>query len=182
MVDADVEVMIPADRIQQRVLEIGRQISQDYRGADLVLVGVLTGAVMFLSDLIRGIELPLELDFVALSSYGHATKTSGEVRLLKDLGHPVEGKHVIIAEDIIDTGLTLRYLMEALHARQPASIACCVLLDKPSSRVVEVPVRYRGFEIADEFVVGYGLDYAGRYRNLPYIGVLPAHCVPGTRS
>lgn len=172
MAHDNIETLLSASEIQRRVTEMGRQISQDYAGKDVVVVGVLTGSVMFLADLIRHIELPLELDFVATSSYGQATKTSGEVRLVKDLGHPVLGKHVIVAEDIIDTGLTLRYLLETLQARQPASIACCVLLDKPSRRQVQVPVQYRGFEIEDRFVVGYGLDYAGRYRNLPYIGVL----------
>ncbi len=166
------EVLIPEVDIRRRVVEMGAQITNDYRGKELVIVGVLTGAVTFLADLIRNIELPLELDFVAISSYGAAASTSGEVRFLKDLNHPVEGKHVLIAEDIIDTGLTLRYLLETVHARQPASTACCVLLDKPSRRIVDVPVEYRGFEIEDRFVVGYGLDSAGRYRNLPYIGVI----------
>ncbi len=167
-----IEVLLSADAIHRRVAEMGAQITRDYADHELVLVGVLTGAVMFLADLIRNVALPMELDFVATSSYGKATRTSGEVRLVKDLGHAVQGKHVLLAEDIIDTGLTLRYLLETLQARQPASIACCVLLDKPSRRQVEVPVQYRGFEIEDRFVVGYGLDHAGRYRNLPYIGIL----------
>jgi hypoxanthine phosphoribosyltransferase len=166
------EILIPESDIRRRVSELGMQISADYASKDLVIVGVLTGAVTFLADLIRQIRLPLELDFVALSSYGQATKSSGEVRLIKDLGHPVQDKHVIVAEDIVDTGLTLRYLLETLQARQPASLSSCVLLDKPSRRQVEVDVQYRGFEIDDKFVVGYGLDYAGLYRNLPYIGVL----------
>lgn len=166
------EVLLSQDAIQQRVAEIGAQITRDYKDKELVVIGVLTGSVLFLADLIRHINLPMELDFVSLSSYGQATKTSGEVRLIKDLGHPVQGKHILVAEDIIDTGLTLRYLHETLYARQPASIATCVLLDKPSRRLVEASVEYRGFEIEDRFVVGYGLDYAGRYRNLPYIGVL----------
>ena len=166
------EVLLSKETIAQRVATIGEQISRDYEGKELVIVGVLTGAVTFLADLIRHITVPLELDFVAVSSYGLATKTSGEVRMVKDLGHAVQGKHVLVAEDIIDTGLTLRYLLDTLQARQPAGIACCVLLDKPSRRIVHVPVEYVGFEIEDRFVVGYGLDYAGRYRNLPYIGVL----------
>jgi hypoxanthine phosphoribosyltransferase len=165
-------VLIGEDEIRGRVAEIAAEITRDYRGKDLVVVGVLTGSLMFLADLIRAVALPLELDFVAMSSYGQATKSSGEVRLVKDLGHPVHGKHVLVTEDIIDTGLTLRYLLETLQARQPASIATCVLLDKPSRRIVDVPVDYRGFSIEDRFVVGYGLDYAGRYRNLPYIAVL----------
>jgi len=166
------ELLLAEDRILHRVAELGRAITRDYAGLDLVIVGVLTGAFVFVADLIRHIDLPLELDFVAMSSYGAETKSSGEVRLLKDLSHPVQDKHVIVAEDIIDTGLTLRYLMESIQARRPASVACCVLLDKPSRRVVDVDVRYRGFEIEDRFVVGYGLDHAGRYRNARSIGVL----------
>jgi hypoxanthine phosphoribosyltransferase len=165
------EVLLSESAIRQRVEELGRQISRDYAGKELVVVGVLTGSVLFLADVIRHITVPMELDFVAMSSYGAETKSSGEVRLVKDLGHPVHGKHVLVAEDIVDTGLTLRYLLETIDARQPASISTCVLLDKPSRRQVEVKVDYRGFEIEDRFVVGYGLDYAGRYRNLPYIGV-----------
>jgi hypoxanthine phosphoribosyltransferase len=166
------EVLLSEETIRARVAAMGEEISREYAGRELVIVGVLTGAVTFLADLIRNIALPLELDFVAMSSYGKATQSSGEVRLIKDLGHPVEGKHVLVAEDIADTGLTLRYLQETLRARNPASLRTCVLLDKPSRRMVEVPVDFRGFEIEDRFVVGYGLDYAGRYRNLPYIGVL----------
>lgn len=166
------EILLSAEDIQRRISEIGAQISRDYAGRELVIVGVLTGAVLFLADLIRHITIPLEVDFVATASYGPATRTSGEVRLLKDLSHPVEGKHVLITEDIIDSGLTLHYLIDTFRARQPASIACCVLLDKPSRRLIDIPVKYRGFEIEDRFVVGYGLDYAGQYRNLPYIGVL----------
>jgi hypoxanthine phosphoribosyltransferase len=168
------EILLSEDTIGRRVAELGRQISDDYAGKELVLVGVLTGAVMFLADLIRHVSVPLELDFVATSSYDRATKTCGEVRLLKDLSHPVYARHVIVAEDIVDTGLTLRYLLDTLEARQPASVATCALLDKPSRRRVEVPVDYRGFEIPDRFVVGYGLDHAGRFRNLPYLAVLRA--------
>ena len=172
------EILLTEERIAQRVAEIGAQLSRDYEGKELVIVGVLTGAVTFLADLIRHITVPLELDFVAVSSYGQATKTSGEVRMIKDLGHAVQGKHVLVAEDIIDTGLTLRYLLDTLQARQPAGLACCVLLDKPSRRIIDVPVEYVGFEIEDRFVVGYGLDFAGRYRNLPYIGVLDLDEIP----
>lgn len=166
------EILLTTTAIRRRVEEIGRQISADYAGRELVVVGVLTGSVLFLADVIRHITVPMELDFVAMSSYGAETRSSGEVRLVKDLGHPIHGKHVLVAEDIVDTGLTLRYLLETIHARQPASVSTCVLLDKPSRRQVEVPVDYLGFEIEDRFVVGYGLDYAGRYRNLPYIGVM----------
>jgi hypoxanthine phosphoribosyltransferase len=168
------EILFPAEMIARRVVELGADITRDYTGKDIVFIGVLTGAVPFLADLMRHVSVPMELDFVSLSSYGKNTTSSGEVRLEKDLGHPIAGKHVIIAEDIIDTGLTLRYLHGALRARRPASIATCVLLDKPSRREVDVPVEYRGFEIEDRFVVGYGLDFAGRYRNLPYIGILDA--------
>ena len=166
------DILITQEEIARRVCELGEQLSRDYAGKDLVVIGVLTGAVTFVTDLIRQIYLPLELDFVCLSSYGHATKSSGEVRFLKDLSHPVQDKHLLIVEDIIDTGLTLRYLLETLASRQPASLECCVLLDKPSRRLTEVPVRYRGFEIEDRYVVGYGLDSAGLFRNLPCIGVL----------
>jgi len=166
------QVLITEPEIQRRLSELGAEISRDYEGKDLVVVGVLTGAALFVSDLIRTITVPMELEFVAVSSYGQATNSSGEVRLVKDVGHPVRGKHVLVAEDIVDTGLTLRYLLDSLSARQPASVSTCVLLDKPSRRKVEVPVAYRGFVIEDRFVVGYGLDYAGRYRNLPYIAVL----------
>jgi hypoxanthine phosphoribosyltransferase len=167
-----IEELISESDIRKRVSELGQAITAAYDGKEVVLVGVLTGAVLFLSDLIRCIHIPIELDFVATSSYGRATRSSGEVRLLKDVSHPIQGKHLLLVEDIVDTGLTLRYLLETLRARHPASIASCVLLDKPSRRVTEVPVEYRGFEIEDRFVVGYGLDYAGRFRNLPYIGVL----------
>jgi hypoxanthine phosphoribosyltransferase len=166
------EVLLSQETIGRRVEELGRQISADYAGRELVVIGVLTGSVLFLADVIRHISVPMELDFVAMSSYGAETKSSGEVRITKDLGHPIHGKHVLVAEDIVDTGLTLRYLLETIHARQPASVSTCVLLDKPSRRQVDVRVDYTGFEIEDRFVVGYGLDYAGRYRNLPYIGVM----------
>ncbi len=166
------EIILDEETIRRRVIQMGQEITRDYAGKDLVLIGVLTGAAVFLADLIRSIDLPLELDFVAVSSYGSATRSSGEVRLIKDLGHPIQGKHVLVAEDIIDTGLTLKYLLDVFQARQPASVSCCVLLDKPSRRLIQVPVAYRGFVIDDRFVVGYGLDAAGRYRNLPYVGVL----------
>lgn len=165
----DCDVLIPELAIQQRVRTLGQVISRDFDGLELVLIGVLTGALTFVADLARHIALPVELDFVAASSYGHSTETSGEVRLLKDLSHPVQGKHVLLIEDIIDTGTTLRYLIEMLQARQPASISVCALLDKPSRRAIDVPVEYVGFTIEDRFVVGYGLDFAGKYRNLPFI-------------
>lgn len=169
-----VETLLAADEIQKRVGEMGAAITRDYADVTepLLLIGVLKGATLFLSDLVRAIARPVEFDFVAISSYGAATRHSGEVRILKDLESSVTGKHVIIVEDILDTGLTLRfsYLIETIKARHAASVKVCVLLDKPSRRRVEVPVDYRGFTIEDKFVVGYGMDYAEAYRNLPYIG------------
>ncbi|MCS6775123.1 MAG: hypoxanthine phosphoribosyltransferase [Chloroherpetonaceae bacterium] len=170
------EILFSAETIQRRVRELADAIQKDYPDPErpLVLVGVLKGAVLFLADLVRHIQRPVEFDFVAISSYGAATRTSGEVRVLKDLDAPVAGKDVVVVEDILDTGLTLRfsYLIESLKARRAASVRVCVLLDKPSRRRVEVPVDYRGFEIEDRFVVGYGMDFGERYRNLPYIGVI----------
>lgn len=169
------EMLTEAD-IQARVRELGQAISRDYPDSNepLLLVGVLKGATLFLADLVRAIDRPVEFDFVAVSSYGSATKTSGEVRVLKDLDAAVSGKHVLIVEDILDTGLTLRfsYLIETLRARHARSVKVCVLLDKPTRRRVHIDVDYRGFEIEDKFVVGYGMDYAERYRNLRYIGVV----------
>ncbi len=170
------EVLFSEEQIQVRVRELGAAISGDFsdESEPLLLVGVLKGASLFLSDLVREIARPLEFDFVALSSYGDATETSGEVRVLKDLDIAVTGKHVIIVEDILDTGLTLRfsYLIENLIARHAKSVRVCVLLNKPSRRRVPVPVDYCGFEIEDRFVVGYGMDYAEQYRHLRYIGVI----------
>lgn len=166
-----VEVLIPEAQLRQRVEEIGREIARDYQGKPLVLVGVLKGALVFLADLMRAIDLPLTLDFVGLSSYV-GTRTTGRIELTADLTRPIEGKHVILVEDIVDTGLTMSWLLERFRERGPASVAVCALLVKPSRARVEVPVRYRGFEIADEFVVGYGLDRDGRLRNLPWVGVV----------
>lgn len=171
-----IDVLLTEAQIAARVRELGAAITQDYPDPrePLLLVGVLKGAALFLADLVRAINRPVEFDFVAVSSYGAATRTSGEVRLLKDLEAAVAGKHVIIVEDILDTGLTLRfsYLIETLRARHAASVKICVLLDKPARRRVEVPVDYQGFQIEDKFVIGYGMDYAEHYRNLRYIGVL----------
>lgn len=168
--------LFSSEEIAERVRALGAQINKDYSKTDrpLLLVGVLKGAAIFLADLVRAIERPVEFDFVAVSSYGKATRTSGEVRLLKDLDASVAGKDVIIVEDILDTGLTLRfsYLIENIKNRHAASVQVCVLLDKPSRRKVPVEVRYCGFEIENQFVVGYGMDYAERYRNLPYIGIV----------
>jgi hypoxanthine phosphoribosyltransferase len=169
----DIEcVLVDAERLRQRVRELGSEITRDYDGRPLVLIGVLKGAVTFLVDLARAIHLPLELDFMAASSYGGGTETSGEVRIRKDLDDSIEGKDVIIVEDIVDTGLTLHRLLGELEARNPASLRVCGLLVKDRSRIEKIDVSYVGFEIPDRFVVGYGLDYAERYRNLEFIGVL----------
>jgi hypoxanthine phosphoribosyltransferase len=166
------EVLITSDQIEAKVREIGARITEDYSGEKPLLVGVLRGAVVIMSDLMRNIDLQCELDFMDISSYGSGSSSSGVVRILKDLEEDITDRHVLIVEDIIDTGLTLSYLMRSLQARKPASLEVCALLSKPSRRRVELDVRYLGFEVPDEFVVGYGLDYAGAYRNLPDICVL----------
>jgi hypoxanthine phosphoribosyltransferase len=171
----DIEkVIITKEEIAVRVTELAAQISRDYAGKDLMLIGILKGCFVFLSDLVRQLEIPASLDFVAVSSYGADTKSSGVVRILKDLDESVESKHVLVVEDIVDTGLTLRlsYLLENLRSRRAASVKVCSLLDKPSRRKVTVPVDYSGFTVEDQFVVGYGMDYQGKYRGLPYIGLL----------
>ena len=166
------EVLLDQETIARRVAELGEAISRDYRELDPVLVGVLKGGVLFLADLLRHITVHVTVDFMAISSYGAGTQSSGVVRILKDLDHPVAGRHVVLVEDIVDTGLTLRYLLDNLASRRPASVKACVLLDKSQRRVVDVPLAYVGFQIPNRFVVGYGLDFAERYRNLPFIGVL----------
>ena len=166
------EVLVDADAIAAKVKEIGARIAQDYAGTDPVLVSILKGALPFLADLMRQIPIPLSLDFLEVSSYGASTETSGVVRILKDLAQPIEGRHVIVVEDILDTGFTLRYVIEHLQQQGPASLKLVTLLDKPARRIVPIDIHYRGFEIPDRFVVGYGLDYAERYRNLPFVGVL----------
>jgi hypoxanthine phosphoribosyltransferase len=165
-------VLVSSVEIQEKVREIGERITNDYRGEKVLLVGILRGAVVFLSDLMRHLQLPCEIDFMEVSSYGSDTSSSGVVRILKDLEEGITGRHVLIVEDIIDTGLTLSYLRRSLLARKPASLEICALLSKPSRRRVELDVKYLGFEVPDEFVVGYGLDFAGAYRNLPDICVL----------
>jgi hypoxanthine phosphoribosyltransferase len=165
-------ILIDSSAIQERVAELAREISKDYEGHDLLLVGVLRGCVIFLADLIRAITVPATYDFMAMSSYGNCTESSGVVRILKDLDENVEGKDVLIVEDIVDTGLTLRHLLDDLESRGAASVRVCALVSKPSRRHVEVPIHYLGFTIPDLFVVGYGLDFAQKYRNLSYIGVL----------
>ena len=172
------EILIEEDRLQERIRELGRELSQDYAGRELLLVGVLKGAVFFMADLMRNLSVPCEIDFMAISSYGAATDSSGVVRILKDLDINIEGRDVLVVEDIIDSGLTLSYLMRNLEAREPASLEICALLTKPDRREIEVPVRYVGFEIPNRFVIGYGLDFAERYRNLPYVGVLDPSLIP----
>jgi hypoxanthine phosphoribosyltransferase len=166
------EALVTQEDLQRRVRELGQDISRDYVGKDLFLVGVLKGAVFFLSDLMRAIDVPCEVDFMAVASYGSSTDSSGVVRILKDLDATIEGKDVLIVEDIIDSGLTLSYLLRTLRAREPRSLEVCALLTKPERREVDLPIRYTGFEIPNKFVIGYGLDHAERFRNLPYVAVL----------
>src|SRR4051812_48912633 len=173
MRDANIgEILVQPDELRSRVRELGEQISSDYAGRDLLLIGVLKGAVFFLSDLMRHIEIPCEVDFMAVASYGSSTDSSRVVRILKDLDAPLEGRDVLIVEDIVDSRLTLQYLMRTLQARKPASLEVCALLPKPDRRKIETDARYIGFEIPDKFAIGYGLDYAERYRNLPYVAAL----------
>jgi hypoxanthine phosphoribosyltransferase len=172
MMDGMGPVLVASEDIQTKVRELGERITQDYREDKVLLVGILRGAVVFLSDLMRHLELPCEIDFMDISSYGTGTQTSGVVRILKDLEEDITGRHVLIIEDIIDTGLTLSYLRRVLLQREPASLEICALLSKPSRRQVDLSVKYLGFEVPDEFVIGYGIDYAGAYRNLPDIHAL----------
>lgn len=169
----DVErVLLSEEQLAKRILEIGAEITADYAGKEILMIGVLRGAVLFMADLARAIKVPVAIDFMAVSSYGAGTSSSGVVRILKDLDEDVEGKHVLVVEDIIDSGLTLNYLVDNLKSRQPASIKICTLLNKPDRRKVDVDIAYNGFTIPDHFVIGYGLDYAEKYRNLPFIGIL----------
>ncbi|MGK2954268.1 MAG: hypoxanthine phosphoribosyltransferase [Solirubrobacterales bacterium] len=172
------EVLISSEQLDRRVQELGSEISRDYLGKDLVMVGVLRGAVVFIADLLRRLEVPCEIDFMAVSSYGSSRDSSGVVRILKDLDDSITGRDVLIVEDIVDSGLTLNYLMRNLQARDPATLEVCSLLTKPERRRVEVPIKYTGFEIPNTFVVGYGLDHAQHYRNLDYVASLPEDSVP----
>lgn len=173
MIDADVEeVLLSGEQVQARVAELGAELAADYAGRDPVLVSVLKGSIIFLADLVRAMPIPLSIDLMEVSSYGASTESSGQVRILKDLSTSIADREVIVVEDIIDTGLTLNYLLRYLHDKGPASIKICCLLDKPARRLAEIEIDYRGFTIADRFVIGYGLDYGERYRNLPYVGVL----------
>ena len=166
------ETLVRGEDLQRRITELAAEISRDYAGKDLVLVGVLKGAVFFLSDLMRQLSVPVEVDFMAVASYGSSTESSGVVRILKDLDAPLEGRDVLIVEDIVDSGLTLQYLMRNLNGRNPRSLEVCALLVKPERQKVDLPTRYVGFEIPNRFAIGYGLDHAERYRNLPYVAAL----------
>jgi len=169
----DIEkVLFSEEDIKKKVRELGGKISKDYKGKDLLLISVLRGGVVFLADLIRHISIPVSVDFMAISSYGSTTESLGVVKLLKDLEESIDKKHVLVVEDIIDTGLTLNYLLRNLQSRHPASLKVCALLDKSVRRIVDIPIDYKGFDVPDVFVVGYGLDYEQKYRNLPFIGIL----------
>lgn len=166
------KVLFTEQDISDRVAELGRQLSQDYAGKNPLFICILKGAVMFMADLVKRVDIPLEMDFMATSSYGASSKSSGVVRILKDLERPVEGRYVVLVEDIVDTGLTLKYLRETMLHRQAASVKIVSLFDKPAGRAVDITPDYYGFEVPNEFIVGYGLDYAEHYRNLPYVGIL----------
>lgn len=166
------EVLVSRDQIREMVERLGKRISEDYKGSDLVLVGVLKGGFVFLADLMRQITIPVDMDLIAVSSYGASTKSSGVVRIIKDMDLNVTGKHVLIVEDLVDTGLTLRYLKDLFNTRGPKSVKICTAFDKPSRRKVEIEVEYNGIVVPDKFIVGYGLDYAGKYRNLPEVCTL----------
>jgi hypoxanthine phosphoribosyltransferase len=166
-----IEVLLSEEKLRARIAELGADIARDYRGKPLKLVGVLKGSFMFMADLARAIDLPLKMDFIGTTSY-QGTKTSGVVRITNDLSRPIDGEHILLVEDIVDTGLTMQYLLENLATRHPASVKVCALLEKPARAKVRVPIDYKGFTIPDEFVVGYGLDWDGRFRNLPFVGVV----------
>ncbi|WP_024614203.1 hypoxanthine phosphoribosyltransferase [Clostridium sp. Ade.TY] len=166
------KILFDEKQLSEKVKELGSKISEDYKGKDLLVVGVLKGSVLFASDLIKNITIPCEIDFMAVSSYGNSTETSGVVRILKDLDHSIEGKHVLLVEDIVDSGVTLNYLLKYLKARRAESIEIVSLLNKPERRTADLEVKYIGFEVPNEFIVGYGIDYAEKYRNLPYIAIL----------
>lgn len=172
--DQDVEVMINADTLAARTRELGAEITKDYAGKELTLVGIMKGSIFFLTDLARAIDLPITLEMMDVSSYQGGTETTGEVRITHDLSRPMHGRHVLIVEDIIDTGLTMQFLLENLQARHPASVKVATLLEKPARAKVKVPIDYKGFTIEDRFVVGYGLDYGEKYRNLPFVGIMRA--------
>lgn len=173
------EVLFTEDQIRQRVVELGRQISLDYAGKCPILVGVLKGVLFLMADLLRTITIPSEVDFLAVASYSAEARKRGMVRLIKDLELPIDGRHVLFVEDVIDTGLTLSYLLRSLRERNPASLEVCVLFNKPAHRLIDFPLKYKGFDLPDRFVVGYGLDYIERYRNLPFVGLLNPEVLKG---
>lgn len=170
--DGEVSVLIDEQKLQARIRELGQELSREYRGQELTLLGVLKGSVFFVTDLARAVDLPLTIEFLGVSSYQGGTETTGEVRITSDLTKPVAGRHVVVVEDIIDTGLTMKYLLDNLRARQPASLKVCALLEKPARARTKIDIHFKGFTIDDVFVVGYGLDFAERYRNVPFIGVM----------
>lgn len=166
------EIVITSEQIQEKVSALSHDISRDYLGLNPLMVGVLKGVLFFMADLLRNITIPVEIDFIAVSSYSAEARDQGYVRVIKDLETPIHNRHIIFVEDVIDTGLTLNYLLQNLHARQPASIEVCTLFNKPEHRLIDIPLRYKGFDLPDEFVVGYGLDFKEKYRNLPFVGSL----------
>jgi hypoxanthine phosphoribosyltransferase len=182
-IEADISnIIFSKESIQHRIHEIGRQISADYAGLNPLMVGVLRGVLFFMADLLREVQIPLEVDFLAISSYSTESRDQGFVRLEKDLDIPIRGRHVLFIEDVIDTGLTLSYILRNLRTRQPASLEICVLFNKPTKRLIDIPQRYKGFDLPDQFVVGYGLDYREKYRNLPYVGLLRTEILKGNSN
>ncbi len=173
------EILITQEEIQQRVAELGRVISRDYSGLNPLLVGVLKGVLFFMADLLRAIAIPVEMDFIAVSSYSPESREQGFVRLVKDLEIPLAGRNVLFVEDVIDTGLTLNYILRNLRSRQPDSLEVCVLFDKPGRRLIDIPLKYKGFDLPNQFVVGYGLDHREKYRNLPFVGLLKPNALQG---
>lgn len=174
------EVLIPEETINQRVLELGATISRDYEGRSPIFIGVLKGVFFFMADLLRQVTIPVEVDFIAISSYSLEARDKGFVRLVKDLDTPITGRHVLFIEDVVDTGLTLNYLLQNLKSRSPASLEVCTIFNKPHHRLIDLPLKYVGFDLPDRFVVGYGLDYRERYRNLPYVALLKAQTITPT--
>lgn len=175
------QILIPGDAIQQRVQELGAEISRDYAGQNIILVGVLKGVLFFMADLLRAITIPVEVDFIAVSNYSPESRERGVVRLVKDLETGIAGRHVLFIEDVVDTGLTLTYLLRLLRAREPASLEVCTLFNKPTHRLMDIRLKYKGFDLPDLFVVGYGLDHRERYRNLPFVGVLKPGALMGNK-
>jgi hypoxanthine phosphoribosyltransferase len=175
------EILISEEELQRRVHEIAGEISRDYAGRNPLLVGVLKGVLFFMADLLQAIAIPAEIDFIAVSSYSPESRQQGVVRLVKDLEIPIDGRHVLFVEDVIDTGLTLNYILRNLRLRRPASLEVCVLFNKPDHRLIDIPLKYKGFDLPDRFVVGYGLDYRERYRNLPFIGLLKPEVLKSNR-